>query len=128
MIKKVILLVFILSCAMFTSARQTDENAAYAVALLTIKNTQKMAEYIRLAGPLIEHYGGRVIAKGHVNQVFTGHLGHGFMAVAEFPNTATVNTFYYSEAYQALIPLRDEAATVIFANIGSQNPQKVRPK
>ena len=108
------------AAAVLASNVKAQESPAYAVALVNVKDTDKMAEYISQAAPLIKAYGGKVIAKGQVQTLLAGNLKAEAIAVAEFPNGKTIDNFYNSVAYQAIIPLRDQAADVVFFTVGTK--------
>ncbi len=44
-----------------------------------------------------------------------GPIPHQVIALFEFPDSATIDTWYNSDEYQALVSLRDEAAVIRFA-------------
>ena len=63
-------------------------NDAYVVGHITVKNIVKWAEY-------------------------RSQVRHPDIVVIRFPNIAAVNGWYTSPAYQALIPLRQQAADIV---------------
>jgi uncharacterized protein (DUF1330 family) len=91
-----------------------QENPVYAIALVKIKNSEKMGEYLKYASPLIAEYQGEIVSKGKVVSVFNGNADYDMVAIAEFPTSEAIDGFYNSSEYQAIIPLRDAAADVTF--------------
>ena len=57
-------------------------------------------------------HGGKMVARGKVGKQLAGEVKHQIEAVFEFPSADAVDNWYESDAYQALIPNRDEAAYV----------------
>jgi uncharacterized protein (DUF1330 family) len=53
-----------------------------------------------------------VEARGKVTKQLSGEVKHQIEAGFEFPSTDAVDAWYEPDAYQALIPNRDEAAYV----------------
>ncbi|MBU3006178.1 DUF1330 domain-containing protein [Paraglaciecola arctica] len=66
-----------------------------------------MAEYSQLAAKTLEGYGGQFIAKGPVESLH-GESPYTMKAVIEFPDKQSAKSWYTSEAYQAIIPLRNK--------------------
>ena len=81
---------------------------------LKVKNPQKLAEYRDQAGPLIRRYGGEPVAKGKSVRVIAGHNDFDSVVIFRFPSLEQAMTWYQSPEYQALIPIRDEAADLRF--------------
>jgi uncharacterized protein (DUF1330 family) len=61
-------------------------------------------------GPLVSEAGGKVLAFGPCSPV-EGEAGHPVMGLVEWPDSATAQTWYDSEEYQAIIPLRKDGTT-----------------
>ncbi len=97
-----------------TNIAYAQENPVYAIALVKIKNLEKMGEYLKHASPLIIEHQGEIVSKGKVMSVFNGNADYDMVAVAEFPTSEAIDSFYNSSEYQEIIPLRDEAADVTF--------------
>jgi uncharacterized protein (DUF1330 family) len=79
-----------------------------------IKNPAKLQQYSAAAGPIFGPFGGAPVARGKVVSVLTGSHAGDAALVAKFPNTASARGWYESQAYQALIPLRDQAIEATF--------------
>ena len=61
--------------------------------------------------PVMEQYGGRVIAGGGRSQLLEGDTAkRGDFFVVEFASYEQARSFYYSDAYQQALPLRIAAA------------------
>lgn len=87
--------------------------AAYLLAFNKVKNHTLAAEYSAKAGPTVVAGGGTVVTKGQVS-LLDGTFNVDAVLVARFPDIATLDRWYRSSEYQALIPLRDEALDVTF--------------
>lgn len=88
--------------------------AAYFIAHGTLRNPEKMAEYVARSGPIFAAFGGEFLAVGDVKSVLTGSHGHKRTAIFRFPDVASAEACYNSEAYRALWPLRREAGDFDF--------------
>lgn len=88
--------------------------ATYLIAHVKIKDPAKLQEYAAAAGPTFAPFGGAPVARGKVVSVLAGaHVGDTAL-IARFPDTAAARNWYDSPAYQALIPLRDQAVDATF--------------
>jgi uncharacterized protein (DUF1330 family) len=55
-------------------------------------------------------FGAKLAFRGTLARVLAGTHGHTDVVVASFPDRAALEAWHASPAYQALIPLRAEAA------------------
>ncbi|MBE7636222.1 DUF1330 domain-containing protein [Sneathiella sp. P13V-1] len=83
---------------------------AFFVASVTVKNPEKMAEYAAAAAKTFTAFGGEPLLKGKRVEDLAGSADHQMVAIVKFPDSNSLKGWYQSDAYQALIPLRDEAA------------------
>jgi uncharacterized protein (DUF1330 family) len=60
-----------------------------------------------------------MVARGKVAKQISGEVKHQIEAMFEFPSADAIDAWYASDAYQALIPNRDEAATVTIVVLDS---------
>lgn len=67
----------------------------------------RLGQYSAQAADTLIPYQGRFLAKGEV-EVLHGEAPHSNKAVIAFPDKESARNWYHSEAYQALIPLRNE--------------------
>ena len=83
---------------------------AYLIVEHTIMNQTKLQEYVSKVRPMIARYGGRILTKGGSHRVLeTRHFLPDLVAIFEFPDIATLNTWYGSTEYQPLMALRQSA-------------------
>jgi uncharacterized protein (DUF1330 family) len=85
----------------------------YVVGQMTVKNPEKWAQYRSQVLATLQPFGGELVFRGHQAQVFSGHNTHPDIVVICFPSLADAQGWHASAAYQALIPLRQEAADVV---------------
>ncbi|HQW20276.1 MAG TPA: DUF1330 domain-containing protein [Rhodocyclaceae bacterium] len=83
---------------------------AYVVGHLTVKNVEKWAEYRRQVPGTLARWGAELVFRGNQVAALAGENLHPNIVVIRFPNIEAVNSWYSSPAYQALIPLRQQAA------------------
>ena len=60
---------------------------------------------------IISAHGGRILVRGGDPQPFDGTMLHRRFVIVEFDSPASARTFYYSDAYQAVLPFRLDAST-----------------
>jgi len=74
---------------------------------LTPLNSAQLSEYSALAAKTLTSFGGQFIAKGPI-EVLHGKAVHKIKAVIEFEDKEQAKNWYNSDAYQAIIALRDQ--------------------
>lgn len=73
--------------------------AAYLIADLTIRNAEGFAAYVKVAGPLIEKFGGRVIARSDAVVALEGTPPDHFVVI-QFESMDAAKRFYHSDEYR----------------------------
>ena len=73
----------------------------YLIADLTIHDAAGFAAYVKAAGPLIQKYGGRVIARSDAATALEGLAPQHFVVI-QFDSMAAAKRFYDSEDYREL--------------------------
>ena len=86
---------------------------AYVIGHITVKDLGKWAEYRRQVPATLADWQGEVMLRGRRVAVLSGEHRHNDAVVIRFPNAGAVMGWYGSAAYQALIPLREEAAEMV---------------
>jgi uncharacterized protein (DUF1330 family) len=89
--------------------------SAFVIATAKIKDAAKFAEYGQKAGPTIAKFGGELLCRGKFGASLDNASAHDAGAVILFASRATASDWYESPEYQAIIPLRNEAADMVFA-------------
>ena len=86
---------------------------AFFVGTQSVKDSNKFEDYVAKARETIESFGGESVLRGKAEGALVGAVNHQLVGIARFPDMASLNNWYESDAYQALIPLRDEAAETV---------------
>jgi uncharacterized protein (DUF1330 family) len=86
---------------------------AYVVGQMTMKNEAKWAEYRGQVLATLTPWGGELMFRGNQVRALSGECPHPDIVVIRFPSLANADGWHNSAAYQALIPLRQEAADVV---------------
>lgn len=86
---------------------------AYVVGHITVKNPEKWAQYRSAVPATLVPWHAELVFRGQQTTKLAGELPHPDIVVIRFPDMAAVNGWYASPAYQALVPLREQAAEVV---------------
>ncbi|UCV26850.1 DUF1330 domain-containing protein [Ferribacterium limneticum] len=84
----------------------------YVIGHITIKDAAKWDEYRSQVPATLSPWQAELVFRGEKLAVLGGEHKHTDTVVIRFPNAESANDWYNSPAYQALIPLRLEAAEV----------------
>ena len=76
---------------------------------LEVIDPEKLDEYIREVGPVVEKYGGRYRVVGGSATVFEGDWKPRHPVVIEFESAETARAWYLSDEYRPLRALRQSA-------------------
>ncbi len=87
--------------------------SAYVVGRVTVLDPQKWAEYRARVPATLTPWGAELVLRGRQVAAFEGEDPHADIVVIRFADAATAAQWHDSAAYQALIPLRREAARVV---------------
>jgi uncharacterized protein (DUF1330 family) len=87
-------------------------SAAVVIGHITVRNPAKWAEYLSRVPATIAPWKAEVVFRGPRVAVLGGTHAHDQVVVLRFPDAASADGWFRSAAYQALIPLRMEAAEV----------------
>ena len=80
---------------------------AYLIADVEVKNAEAYQEYSAQVPATIEQFGGRFLVRGGISQVLEGNWHPHRTVVIEFPDAETLSRWYFSDAYQAIIGIRE---------------------
>jgi uncharacterized protein (DUF1330 family) len=96
------------------SSKSSDcaKPSAYGIGHITVKDADKWAEYREKIVPTLEPWNASLIFRGNKVRVLGGEHKHSDTVVIKFPDLDSLNGWYDSAAYQAIIPLRMAAADV----------------
>ena len=96
-----------------------EKNTAYVIGHITIKDAEKWAQYRSQVQATLVPWGANLVCRGKRLQVLSGEHHHTDMVVIRFPDANSVSGWFNSQAYQALIPLRNQAAEVALVSYAS---------
>lgn len=91
---------------------------AYVVVDLTPQDKEKMQQYSAAAAATIAEYQGEFIAKGAIEALGQNELSFSTKVIIQFPNKEKALAWYQSDAYQKIIPLRDQGMKSQFHLVG----------
>ena len=81
----------------------------YLVANIRVTDQQRFQQFSGMAGPIIQRFGGKVLARGPSADRHEGTLS-GVVMMIEFDSKEIAENFYFSEDYQAAKAVRDECS------------------
>jgi uncharacterized protein (DUF1330 family) len=84
--------------------------SACVIGHITVRDEDKWAQYRAQVPATLAPWGAELLFRGQRAAVLSGDHAHTDTVVIHFPDTAAVDGWYHSAAYQALIPLRQQAA------------------
>ena len=84
--------------------------SAFFVATSSIKDPEKFQLYAKKAGETFARYAAEPVLRGKFEGALNGNADHHVVGIIKFPTVEELREWYGSDAYQALVPLRDEAA------------------
>lgn len=84
----------------------------YVIGHITVKDAAKWDEYRRQVPATLAPWQAELVFRGQKVAVLGGTHAHTDTVVIRFPDAETANGWFNSPAYQALIPLRLEAADI----------------
>ena len=84
--------------------------SVYVIAQGRIENRKMLDEYVGKALPTIASHGARVVAFAESPEVVEGPVEHPRTVILEFASREAFRSWYDSDEYQAVLPLRLESA------------------
>ena len=87
-------------------------SAACVIGHISIKDAQKWAQYCAQVPATIAPWNAELVFRGRRAAVLGGDHARTDTVVLRFPDLASADAWFSSAAYQALIPLRMQAADV----------------
>lgn len=91
----------------------SEQAVAYVIGHITVKNPEKWAEYRAQVPATLAPWGAELVLRGKLASVLAGEHVHSNTVVIRFPSRQAVAGWYASPEYQALIPLRNQAAEMV---------------
>ena len=84
--------------------------SACVIGHITVKDEEKWAQYRAQVPATLAPWGAELLFRGQRADILAGNHAHLDTVVIRFPDADTVDAWYNSPEYQALIPLRQQAA------------------
>jgi len=85
---------------------------AFFIAQVKLKDGEKFQDYGGKAKAIFAEYGAQLVARGKATGSIAGDLSHDAAAILKFPDMQKLEAAFASDAYRAIVPLRDEAADI----------------
>ncbi len=85
----------------------------YVIGHITVKDPDRWQRYRERVPATLAAWGGEVVLRGRRVALLAGEHAHTDTVVIRFPDAKAVSAWYGSIEYQALIPLREEAAEMV---------------
>jgi uncharacterized protein (DUF1330 family) len=92
---------------------------AYVIGHIAVRDPEKWAEYRSRVPATLVDWGAELVLRGRRVAVLNGEHPHTDAVVIQFPDAGAVAGWYGSPAYQALIPLRNQAADMVLISYES---------
>lgn len=89
---------------------------AYVVGQITVKDPLKWKAYRDQVPGTLQPWGAELVFRGQQRAALAGVNPHADIVVIRFPNLVATDGWFKSEAYQTLIPLREQAADVLLTS------------
>ena len=86
--------------------------SACVIGHITVRDEEKWAQYRAQVPATLAPWGAELLFRGQRAAVLSGEHMHSDTVVIRFPDLAAVDAWYRSPAYQVLIPLRQQAASL----------------
>lgn len=86
--------------------------SVYVVGYITILDPQRWAEYKAQVPGTLAPFGAELVFRGQHGQPLAGEHPHTDIVSIRFADAASARAWHDSPAYQALVPLRQQAARV----------------
>lgn len=87
--------------------------SAFFIATVSVKDQDKFQQYAAKAKATFDLFGGELLARGKQDGTFVGSSTHQAVGIVKFQSPEKMASWYNSADYQAIIPLRNEAADMV---------------
>ncbi len=85
---------------------------AFFIAQVKLKDDEKFQAYAAREKAIFAEFGAELITRGKVMGSIAGDLSHNAVAIIKFSDMHNLEAAFATDAYQAIIALRDEAADI----------------
>lgn len=86
--------------------------SALVIGHITVRDADQWAQYRARVPATLAPFGAELVFRGQRGRLLAGTHAHADTVVIRFPDLASVDHWYDSPAYQALLPLRQAAADI----------------
>lgn len=84
---------------------------AYVIHEIWVDDAEAFADYARQSPAALEPFGGRFIVRGGNGAPLIGDAPSSRIVVIEFPSREIAESWFASDAYQAILKIRNAAST-----------------
>jgi uncharacterized protein (DUF1330 family) len=77
---------------------------------IQVKDPEKLKSYISQVPATMAPHGAKMLSRGKIAKVLNGEVAHQMEAVFEFPSEDAIDAWFNSDAYRAIVAIREEAA------------------
>jgi uncharacterized protein (DUF1330 family) len=88
----------------------------YLIGQIKIKDQDLWQQYVAGVQESLTPHNARILFRGRRIEVLAGNHDKDLVVVIEFADQVTLDSWFSSESYQTLIPLRDQAADVVITS------------
>jgi uncharacterized protein (DUF1330 family) len=99
---------------------------AICVGHIRVKDADAWEQYRSRVGATIAQYGGRVLFRGQQRRLYSGEMAHEKVVALGFEHLDAANRWHDSPEYQALLPIREQAADVTLVLYESQEDNSTK--
>lgn len=85
--------------------------SCYIVGDVKVENPERYKDYSAHTESTLAPFGGRFVVRGGPSEVLEGAWEPNRLVVIEFPDADSARGWYASDAYQEILPIRQEAST-----------------
>ncbi len=112
-----IALIAMISSAQMIKDNQTMEQSTKTTLIVTStinpNEMEALQTYVQSVMPMLLEIGGQVVKRTKVTDVYFGEKPAEMVLMMDFPSKKALKNMFDSEAYQALIPLRNKGFTKV---------------
>ena len=87
---------------------------AYVVVSVDVADAEAYSEYTRQVPGTLEPFGGRFVVRGGAFEVLEGAWPAPRIVILQFPSIERATAWHASDAYQAILPIRQRHARTDF--------------
>ena len=93
--------------------------SVYLIGQIIVRDATLWQEYVAGVSESLSPFDAKLIFRGKRASVLAGENNRDLVVVIEFTDRSTLESWFNSQKYQSLIPLRDKAADVVITTYDS---------